>query len=92
MTKIKLEQLIWDGWNRKHIKKHSVSVNEVEQAVNNILTHRAGYDGRIILIGRSGDRLLAMIMSLQENHKFYVVTARDADRKERRLVYEKKGK
>lgn len=89
MTKIVLEQLVWDDWNKKHIKKHQVSVKEVEEAISRILTHRAGYSGKIILIGRSGKRILAMIVAKEQGNKYYVVTVRDADKKERRLVYEK---
>ena len=40
MTKIKIEQLIWDEWNKEHIKKHKVAVSEVEEAVQNINAHR----------------------------------------------------
>lgn len=89
MTKIRLTQLIWDEWNVVYIKKHKVAIKEAEEAISSIVTHRAGYDGRIILIGRSGKRLLALIMSPEEKKKYYIVTARDADRKERRLVYER---
>ncbi len=92
MTKIELAQLIWDSWNKKHIKKHNVTVIEIEEAVVSISAHRMGYGRKIILIGRSGKRLLAMIMSHKEENKYYVVTVRDADKKERRLVYEKEGK
>lgn len=92
MTRIVLEQLIWDDWNTEHIKKHNVSAREVEEAINNVLAHRMGYDKKIILIGRSGKRLLAMIVAKEKGNKFYPVTVRDADRKERKLVYEKKGK
>jgi uncharacterized DUF497 family protein len=92
MTKIVLSQLIWDAWNREHIKKHNVSPTEVEEAVSNLLTHRMGHDGKIVLMGRSGKRLIAMIMAQEEGNKYYIVTARDADRKERRLVYEKENK
>lgn len=92
MTDIRLKQLIWDNWNINHIKKHNVTVKEAEEAVSNILAHRMGYGRKIILIGRSGKRLLAMIMAHEQENKYYVVTARDADKKERRLVYEKEGK
>ena len=92
MTKIILSQLIWDSWNREHIKKHNVAVEVVEEAVSNLLAHRMGHDGKIVLIGRSDKRLIAMIIAHEEGNKYYVVTARDADRKERKLVYEKEGK
>jgi len=92
MTNIKLAQLVWDDWNKEHIKKHNITVSEVEEAVVSLLAHRMGHSGKIILIGRSGNRLIAMIMAHKEDNKYYIVTARDADRKERRLVYEKESK
>lgn len=92
MTRIVLEQLIWNDWNIEHIKKHNVSSKEVEEAISNILAHRMGYGRKIILIGRSGKRLLSMIVAKEKGNKYYPVTVRDADRKERRLVYEKEKK
>ena len=68
MTKIVLEQLIWDVWNTKHIKKHNVSIRETEEAISNIIAHRMGYDKKIILIGRSGKRLLAMIVAKEKGN------------------------
>lgn len=89
MTRIRIKQLIWDEWNTEHIKKHGVSREEVEQAVTNIVAHRMGHSKKIILIGRAGNRLIAMIMGHENGNTYYPVTARDADKKERKLVYEK---
>lgn len=89
MTKIKVEQLIWDDWNLEHIKKHNISKEEVEEAVSNIVAHRMGHSKKIILIGRCGKRLIAMVMGHDKGNRYYVATARDADRKERKLVYGK---
>ena len=92
MTRIKITQLIWDEWNSEHIKKHKVTVVEVEEAIGNINTHREGYEGRIFFIGRSGKRILAILVKPKENKMYYVVTVRDADKKERRQVYENEKK
>ena len=89
MTRIILKALIWDVWNTIHIKKHSVTKKETESAIKNIIAYRQGYKGRIVLIGRSGKRLLAVIVSKEISGRYYVVTARNADKKERRLAYEK---
>ncbi len=86
MTKIKISQLIWDEWNTEHIKKHNVTIAEVKEAIQNINAHRKGYAGRILLIGRAGKRTLAIVVAPKENSKYYPVTVRDADKKERRLV------
>ena len=36
MTRIVIKKLIWDEWNREHIKKHNVAVDEAEEAVANL--------------------------------------------------------
>jgi uncharacterized DUF497 family protein len=88
MTKIKISQLVWEKWNREHLKKHNVTVAEVEEAILNIKAHRQGYSGRILLIGKAGIRILTLVIAPIENKKYYPVTARDADKKERRLIHE----
>jgi len=92
MTRIKISQLIWDDWNIKHIQKHKVSVSEVELGIQNISAHRKGYSGRIVLIGRARKRILAILVKPKDNSKYYLVTVRDADRKERRLLYKNEQK
>lgn len=92
MTKIKISQLIWDEWNTEHIKKHNVTIAEVKEAIQNINAHRKGYAGRILLIGRAGKRTLAIVMAPKENSKYYPVTVRDADKKERRLLHDNEEK
>ena len=51
MTEIKIEQIVWDEWNAKHINKHNVTQEEVEEVVTTIITHKKGYSGRVLLIG-----------------------------------------
>jgi len=92
MTKLKITFLIWDKWNIEHIKKHNVTTSEVEIAVQNVRAHRRGYLGRIILIGRSGKRILAILVSPKRNRKYYLVTVRDADKRERKMLYDKEKK
>ena len=87
MTKIKISQLVWDEWNKEHIKKHQVTIAEIEEGIQNVNAHRAGYSGRIILIGRAGKRVLAILVSPKKSKTYYTVTARDADKKERGLLY-----
>lgn len=93
MTKIKITQLVWDSINVEHIKKkHTVTVAEVEDSIQQINAHKIGYAGRIFLIGRTGKRILAVLLKPQAQNKYYVVTARDADKKERKLLYENEKK
>ena len=92
MTKIRISQLVWDGWNLEHIKKHKIEKQEIEEATKNIKAHRKGYVGRMILIGRSGKRILSIIAAKERSNKYYIITARDADKKERRLLYGQESK
>lgn len=90
MTKI--TQLVWDEWNKEHIKKHSVTIAEVEESVQRAAAHKIVKNGRRLLIGRAGTRIISVILSQETEKQYYVVTARDAAKKERRQVYEKENK
>lgn len=89
MTRIKVTQLVWDGNNQEHIKKHNVFIDQVEEIGRNQLVHKKGHSGRYIIIGRSGTRILSVVLKRVKTGIYYVVTARDADKKERKLIYEK---
>lgn len=89
MTNVRVRKLIWNYVNRKHIKEHNVSVDQVEEIGKNQLTHLKGKKGRYLIIGRSGFRMLTVIISRKGQGIYYPVTARDAAKKERRRVYEK---
>ncbi len=89
MTRIKIRELIWNEYNIRHIKKHNVSVGEAEEVVKNFIAHKAGKKGRYIAIGRSGKRLISVIVKRKKTGIYYPVTARDAAKEERRRVYEK---
>jgi uncharacterized DUF497 family protein len=90
MTKI--TSLVWDNYNKEHIKKHNVTVREVEKAVQSAKTHKKVKNGRFLLIGRTGTRILSIILVQETKKTYFVVTARDAARKERILFYEKENK
>ena len=89
MTIIQVKSIVWNEKNREHIKKHNLEAGEVEEAITHIKAYRKGYKGRIILIGKTGKRLVSVVVAKERLRRYYVVTARDADRKERKLVYEK---
>lgn len=89
MTKIKIKTIIWNDWNREHIKKHNVSVEEAEEAGKNFKYHRRTKENRFLAVGRSGKRILTLIISRQGLATYYLVTARDADKKERKKLYDK---
>jgi len=89
MTRIVIKKLIWDEFNTEHIKKHNVIKGEAEDVPKNMLAHKIGKKGRYIAIGRSGSRLLSLVLNRKDTGVYYVVTARDASKKERREIYDK---
>lgn len=92
MTKIKVKKLVWLEWNIKHIRIHNVTVKEVELSIINFIAHKHGYKGRYILIGRSGNRIISTIVKREKANTYLVITARDADKKERKIIYEREDK
>lgn len=91
MTRIVIKELVWDEWNLEHIKKHNVFQKEVEN-VREIIYHRRTYGGKYLATGRSGSRLITIILRRKGIGKYYIVTARDSSKKERRKIYEKQSK
>lgn len=89
MTKIKIDFLIWDEANLNHIKKHSVSKTEIENAVTNFIYYERTYSERYLIIGDTGKRLLSVVVSRKSLKTYYVVTARSASKKERKKINEK---
>jgi len=89
MTRIKIVKLTWDEFNSGHIQKHHVTQDEVEEAAHNIIAHKKAKKGRYLIIGRVGSRILSVVINRKGIGVYYPVTARDAARKERKLVYEK---
>lgn len=92
MTKLRIKKLVWDKWNTEHIKKHNVTVEEIEVATQNIIAHEKVKNGRYAAFARTGTRILTIIVKRQNTAIYYLVTARDADKPERRKVYEKEKK
>ena len=89
MTRIVIKKLIWDEWNREHIKKHNVSMVEVEEAAKNVITHKKAKFGRYLIMSRVGSRMISVVISKQEAGVYYPATARDSAKKEREIIYEK---
>ena len=81
-----IRHLIWDDWNVAHIARHEVTRDEVEEACRGQPVISETYKGRLRVVGptRSG-RMLTVILSPEDDEGvYYPVTARSADRKERR--------
>jgi uncharacterized DUF497 family protein len=82
-----IAQLILDVTNIPHIARHQVNPDEVEQACQQLLATFPGKSGRILVVGKSqAGRILSLVLAPKGDGVYYVVTARDASRTERRLI------
>lgn len=86
MTRIKIETIIWDDNNLEHIKKHSVTKLEVEKAVVNFVYHKKAHSGRYLLVNKIDNRILTVVVQRKKPKTYYVATARDASRIERKKL------
>ncbi len=83
-------RLIWDNWNKEHIKKHGVSISEVEEVCKNAVAVKQSYLGRTMVFGKTvNGRLLTIVLSFGNEKDAYVVSARDMSKNEREIYYEK---
>lgn len=89
MSRIKIKKLIWDEYNIEHIKKHNVTIKEVEEAIENFIAHKQAVQGRYIAMGRVGPRLISIVVKRIEPGSYYPISARDSSKKERQAIYEK---
>jgi uncharacterized DUF497 family protein len=81
---VKIKKVIWDGWNSVHIQKHDTGIKEIENALkdkNKIFIK--SYNERIVVFCKTEDRMLAVVIAEDEKDIFYIVTARDMDKRER---------
>lgn len=92
MTRIVVRELIWDSYNTEHIKKHNINQEEIIVSVRNASYHRQAHSGRYVSVGRVGKRIITVILRRKKLVTYYPVTARDANKKERRDLYEKEEK
>ena len=88
---MKSPALVWDVWNRQHIKKHNVTEEETREAYKNEIGRSLSYANRQAIYGiTKKDRFITIIVSFEKQNKPYVVSARDMSSKERRTYYDKK--
>jgi uncharacterized DUF497 family protein len=88
-----IKDLVWDQWNIAHIARHEVTKDEVEQVCQSDYQAFEAKKERLIVIGSTeASRILAVVLDPEpEEGKYYPVTARSADRKERRDYLKGKG-
>jgi hypothetical protein len=86
-------RLIWDEWNIKHIARHNIIPDEVEQVCHGDPFPEKGKKGRVRITGPTiSGRMLAIILDPEkEPGIYYPVTARPVSRKELRAYELAKG-
>jgi len=89
VTRIVVKELIWDEWNSAHIKKHNVSQTEIIEVSKKLIYHKHTHKKRCVVVGRSGTRLLSLVVSRKGPGRYYLITARDSGKNERKAAYEK---
>jgi uncharacterized DUF497 family protein len=83
---IQIKKLVWTEKNIEHIARHDVTRDEVEEVCHGVHVAKDAHAGRAMIIGptKSG-RALCIILDPEEViGVWYPVTARSADRGERR--------
>jgi uncharacterized protein len=83
---LSVRRLIWDAWNVAHIARHDVIPEEVEEVCHDQPMTSETYKGRLRVVGltQSGRILTVILAPTAEQGVYYPITARPADRKERR--------
>jgi uncharacterized DUF497 family protein len=90
--RVEIRKLIWDPWNVQHIARHDVRPQEVEEVCHNRYIVRNAKYGRLMLIGVTDlGRTLVVVLAREDEDVYYPITARPADRKERRIYSEEVG-
>ena len=81
--------LVWDEQNREHIRKHGVTIAEVEEVYSNPAVSFEAKNRRQGIIAKvKNGRMIAVFLSFEKQKGPYVVSARDAGFKERGLFYD----
>jgi len=89
MTRIIVKYLVFDEYNLKHIKRHNVTTEEIKEVGKNFIYHRKTHTGRYLAVGRTGKRIITLVIRRISLGKYYLITARDASKRERKDIYEK---
>lgn len=83
---VRIEGLSWDEENEEHIAEHSVKLEEVYQAVQDIRYCRR-HRGYLLVLGvTESGRYLTVILDDEGEGIWYPVTARPTSESERRLL------
>lgn len=88
---VKIDKIIWDEWNVKHVARHGVVSSEVEEALHEDFLARETYRERLLITGITKScRIISVVVHEDKKNVFYVVTARGATGEETQLYNKKK--
>lgn len=90
-TRLQIDRLEWDEWNREHAVKHGVAFGDISAALKNVLFIKPSYKSRLLVFGReNSDRIIAVVIGEvpEKPNVYYVFSARPANRRERRKLRE----
>ncbi|MCH8060958.1 MAG: hypothetical protein IH861_00470 [Chloroflexi bacterium] len=81
-----IEDILWDDGNIAHIEERELLLGEVEEAIlGQIRAFKKG--GKLIIIGQSdAGRYLTVVLEHVDGEAWRPVTARECDKKEKRLA------
>ena len=78
-----VKSLIWDDWNKEHVSKHDVTIEEAEDVCHGKHQTIKSYRKRLQLVGKTRlGRVLAVVLSHQDRNLeeypkgvYYIITA-----------------
>ena len=85
-----IRRLVWDSNNVAHIARHEMLPEDVGDLCQGRPLFEAGKLGRLLVFGPASDgrMVTAVLDATDEPGVYYVVTARPASRRERRMYAE----
>lgn len=86
---MKISELVFNDKNIEHIARHLVTPAEVKEIIEANPVILSAKTGRIMALGQTkSGRTLAVILDQVGTGKYFVVTARSADKKEKKMYKE----
>ena len=74
----------------RHIARHKIKPEEIREVFENEILEFSAKKGRLMIIGRTHtERIVSIIIDRKAGSKYYLVTARDSGKKEKKLYKEK---
>lgn len=90
---MKIERISWDQETADHISNHSVSPEEVEEALFNDVDSpliMRGKEGKCLAYGKINRGRLLLVVWVAKYRKTKIITARDMSKKEKQFYKRRK--